>query len=156
MRREVGIALSRDPGAGASAARNAPGHSLPTTRPSRSSVELGASSRHVHELGSRPSSGAPGTGQLHLFEPPPPRRDDPYCVRCDVDTIWIDEPYMVHDEVWAATGLGELDGKLCIECLEKLLGRRLTPADFNEAPCNWDDETPRSARLRSRLAGRSS
>lgn len=66
------------------------------------------------------------------------------------------EHYMVTAEVWAAAGMPppkirmqyESDGDfLCIGCLEKRLGRILTPADFSNVPINepspWD--TPRLA-----------
>jgi hypothetical protein len=58
--------------------------------------------------------------------------------------------YMIHDSLWAAAGAG--DGFLCIGCLERRLGRRLTPADFTAAPINEADpwDTPR---LAARKAG---
>jgi hypothetical protein len=40
------------------------------------------------------------------------------------------EVYMVRDAVWAAAGILPFGGCLCIGCLERRLGRRLTPKDF--------------------------
>lgn len=73
------------------------------------------------------------------------------CVDCDWDTS--DEDYMVTDEVWQATGLGHHDGSLCIGCLEKRIGRRLTWLDFTAVPVNMGkgSEGSRSERLLSRL-----
>jgi hypothetical protein len=86
------------------------------------------------------------------------------CRDCDLDTVWAGMPngpweyYMVHDHVWAQTGLGPYDGMLCVGCIEFRLGRRLTPEDFTDAPVNDFLEVD-SPRLRSRKqepAGRSS
>ena len=41
------------------------------------------------------------------------------------------EFYWVHDKVWTRSGMGELDGSLCVGCLEARLGRRFRPKDFN-------------------------
>jgi hypothetical protein len=41
------------------------------------------------------------------------------------------EFYWVKDEVWSAAGMGELDGSLCVGCLEARLGRRLRRKDFD-------------------------
>jgi hypothetical protein len=40
------------------------------------------------------------------------------------------EVYTVFPWVWKASGLGDFDGCLCIGCLEKRIGRTLTPNDF--------------------------
>lgn len=40
------------------------------------------------------------------------------------------EVYMVKPAVWKAAGMGEMDGCLCIGCLEKRIGRMLVPKDF--------------------------
>jgi hypothetical protein len=69
---------------------------------------------------------------------------------------------MVHDEIWAAAHMAPNGGFLCIGCLERRLRRRLTPADFIDAPINNPAfrATPRYAwsyrtrRLRDRLLGR--
>jgi hypothetical protein len=75
------------------------------------------------------------------------------------------EWYIVHDHVWeqawpnskttgAATGTEyTCDEILCVGCLEKRLGRQLTPTDFVPG---WDDTTPpayMSKRLRNRAYG---
>lgn len=60
------------------------------------------------------------------------------CVDCGNGTsaFGLDEYFMVHAEVWAATGLGVGGGLLCIGCVEARIGRRLTAADFTGAPVN--------------------
>jgi hypothetical protein len=40
------------------------------------------------------------------------------------------EIYTVHESVWKAAGMEPFGGCLCIGCLEKRLGRILTPKDF--------------------------
>src|ERR1700682_327602 len=40
------------------------------------------------------------------------------------------EIYMIEPKVWEAAGMGPMAGCLCIGCLEKRLGRILTPTDF--------------------------
>ena len=68
------------------------------------------------------------------------------CLDCGVDTGAIDEDYMVTHELWARVNPGG-DGMLCIGCLEKRLGRELTPDDF------WLNSvsSPKSERLLKRL-----
>lgn len=58
------------------------------------------------------------------------------CVDCNVDTVAIDEYYMVHDRVWVASGLGKDDGCLCFDCLKKRLGRDLNSSDFTDCLLN--------------------
>lgn len=58
------------------------------------------------------------------------------CVDCKVNTAANDEYYMVHSHVWKQTGLGPHGGMLCIGCLEERIGRKLTSADFTDAPIN--------------------
>lgn len=60
-----------------------------------------------------------------------------------------DEIYMVHDAIWTAARAGY--GYLCIECLERRIGRQLARADFTSAPVNWQ-EGDRSPLLTDRLA----
>lgn len=43
---------------------------------------------------------------------------------------WQAEVYTVHDAVWSAAGMEPTGGCLCIPCLERRLGRTLTPEDF--------------------------
>jgi len=40
------------------------------------------------------------------------------------------EVYHIHPSVWWAAGMEPMGGCLCIGCLEKRLGRRLRPRDF--------------------------
>jgi hypothetical protein len=40
------------------------------------------------------------------------------------------EVYMVKTKIWKAVGMDAMGGCLCIACLEKRLGRTLTPRDF--------------------------
>jgi hypothetical protein len=60
--------------------------------------------------------------------------------------------YMVHDHLWAAAGMDEDGGCLCIPCLERRLGRPLTGADLKPAvPVNQPgcyEDTPRLAELK--------
>jgi hypothetical protein len=105
----------------------------------------------------------------------------PNCGDCDVDVNSIQEySYIVNDDVWVAAGMprsrtedeaeeitkryvdGEMTnaemfeafrsgGLLCIGCLEKRLGRSLTPADFDQAiPINADRER-QSLRVKARM-----
>jgi hypothetical protein len=57
--------------------------------------------------------------------------------------------YWVKDEIWAAAGMAELDGSLCIGCIEARLGRRLRPKDFNH-----DRHENKTAGSMSRLKSR--
>jgi hypothetical protein len=41
------------------------------------------------------------------------------------------EMFFVHDHVWRAAGMTDWSGCLCVGCLEKRIGRRLTPDDFS-------------------------
>jgi hypothetical protein len=54
------------------------------------------------------------------------------------------EMYMVHDKVWKKAGVEGYGGCLCIGCLEKRIGRRLKPKDFDrDHPFNKIPGTPR-------------
>lgn len=44
--------------------------------------------------------------------------------------------YMVLDDVWKAAGMSPDGGYLCVLCLERRIGRRLTPDDFDGCPMN--------------------
>jgi hypothetical protein len=71
-----------------------------------------------------------------------------------VDVIRRSERYMVHDVVWAASGLAKNDGKLCVGCLEQRIGRPLEPGDFTDCLGNqgyWR----RSRRLDTRMTQQS-
>ena len=71
------------------------------------------------------------------------------CLDCGVDTGRIGEHYMLIDETWSLTGLGKI-GMLCIEHVEKRIGRQLNPADFNNSYLN----RPRTGIISQRLFSR--
>lgn len=70
-----------------------------------------------------------------------------YCLDCSFDTNTNDEYYMVHDHVWKKAG--DIDGMLCIGCLEKRLDRKLNKLDFSPYPINTCFS--QSDRLRNRI-----
>lgn len=72
------------------------------------------------------------------------------CSDCGVDTDAINEYYMVLDDIWDQATRG-LDGHLCIECLERRLGRTLRAPDFSSRDVNTNADMPRSPRLTARL-----
>lgn len=80
-------------------------------------------------------------------------RDRYRCMDCGIDSDAIGEFYMVKREVWAtAVPTFERDGMLCIGCLEKRLGRELTPKDFTDCPLNTRDcKEMGSERLKKRM-----
>jgi hypothetical protein len=56
------------------------------------------------------------------------------CLDCDTED---GVSYIVHNHVWAMTGLGYADGVLCLDCLRRRLGRPLRLDDFPmEVPLN--------------------
>jgi len=55
---------------------------------------------------------------------------------------------MVRNEVWAIAGA---EGFLCIECLERRLGRRLQRDDFTSSRVNDPADPWHTARLLDRL-----
>src|SRR5262249_51890611 len=73
------------------------------------------------------------------------------CIDCGGD--YDEFGYMITDAVWAASGLVPNGGLLCIGCIERRLGRRLTRADFKLTAFRGVNEQPssRSLRLRNRL-----
>jgi hypothetical protein len=73
------------------------------------------------------------------------------CWDCNVNTLEIDEYYMVDDGVWeVATEDFGGDGMLCIGCLEARLGGKLVASDFPDLPINRG-VFPYSTRLQHRL-----
>jgi hypothetical protein len=52
-----------------------------------------------------------------------------------VDTGKIGEHYMLKDDVWFSVH-GSKKGMICLGCVEKRLGRRLVPDDFNDSHVN--------------------
>jgi hypothetical protein len=66
---------------------------------------------------------------------------------CDSTIDDRSEVYMVRDAVWKKAGMKPFGGCLCIGCLEKRLGRKLKPKDFDAHPVNG---MPGSRRLLKR------
>jgi hypothetical protein len=60
------------------------------------------------------------------------------------------EVYMVRDGVWKAAGMEPYGGCLCIGCLEKRIGRKLKPKDFDRNHVFNKSELPCTERLRDR------
>lgn len=58
---------------------------------------------------------------------------------------------MLRDEVWAEAN-PDIDGQLCISCLERRLGRTLTVADFSDRRVNTSATLRRIPRLIDRLS----
>ena len=58
------------------------------------------------------------------------------CMDCNVDTLEIDEYYMVRDHLWALA-TGDSEGMLCLDCLGVRLGRGLTEEDFTDCELNY-------------------
>jgi len=63
------------------------------------------------------------------------------------------EYYMLENEIWAATGMGQ-DGYLCIGCAETSLGRELAADDFKDARVNEPNPRTMTPRLLGRLGRR--
>ena len=60
------------------------------------------------------------------------------CVDCQTCTLCTGQYYMVKNEVWAAAGLGPVDGMLCLDCLGQRIGREVAYDDFTEiVPSCW-------------------
>lgn len=57
------------------------------------------------------------------------------CLDCHVDTGAIHEYYMLKNELWGRVNPA-LSGMLCLDCVEKRLGRPLFPVDFVDSPIN--------------------
>lgn len=70
------------------------------------------------------------------------------CNDCGVDTIEMNEYYMVQKDVWP---IGRKSGMLCIGCLERRIGRKLISEDFPFLPINYPDFFDQSDRLKDRL-----
>lgn len=71
------------------------------------------------------------------------------CLDCGIDTGKIGEHYMLIDKTWHLTGLRSI-GMLCVLDVEKRIGRKLNPADFNNSYLN----NPRTGMISQRLANR--
>lgn len=67
-----------------------------------------------------------------------PRELSNLCEGCGVDTLEIDEYYMVDFDMWKTVVPEEYQaGVLCIGCLEGYLGEELVSEHFIEAPVNY-------------------
>jgi hypothetical protein len=63
-------------------------------------------------------------------------RDEFNCVDCQINTLEIQEYYMIDKSIWNMAGLKK--GMLCIGCLEHRLKRKLSSTDFiDEAVNKW-------------------
>jgi hypothetical protein len=58
------------------------------------------------------------------------------CVDCGKNTFQTDDYYMVTHELWQKYGVGE--GMLCVGCIEKRIGHKLTREDLLNCPLNTD------------------
>jgi hypothetical protein len=59
------------------------------------------------------------------------------------------EVYFIRDAVWKRARMAPFDGCLCVGCLEKRLGRKLKPKDFDWShPFNYLPATERLLRRR--------
>lgn len=68
------------------------------------------------------------------------------CHDCGVGTVYIHEFYGVLDDVWAEATTARVRF-LCIGCLERRLGRILSPVDFKDVHRNGDYSERLAARL---------
>lgn len=60
------------------------------------------------------------------------------CRDCGVNTLRSGEYYMVSNSVWAATGIAPDEGMLCLDCVERRIGRLLEYRDFTAiVPPSW-------------------
>ncbi|MUM23187.1 hypothetical protein FZI91_15930 [Mycobacterium sp. CBMA271] len=73
------------------------------------------------------------------------------CLGCGLDMSTVDEYYMLQNDVWAQANPA-IDGNLCITCVEELLGRTLTAADFTDLPINTSTTKRRTQLLVDRLS----
>jgi hypothetical protein len=88
------------------------------------------------------------------------------CDDCGADTSphgGIGEHYMVHDAIWLQAGMSEPAAdrpptgpveNLCVGCIERRLGRRLTPSDFLDPPASRDPDCWLYANASARLLDR--
>lgn len=78
------------------------------------------------------------------------------CIDCSVDTVILNEFYMVCDDLWISAVQDQQDREqrvLCVGCLEVRIGRKLRASDFTDAPINKHKD--HSARLLDRLTASS-
>lgn len=70
------------------------------------------------------------------------------CKDCGVHTGIIGHYYMIHNELWDSLNV---QGMLCIGCVENRLGRRLNKDDFTDCPLNHGTVTYMAEELRERI-----
>lgn len=91
-------------------------------------VEAGiVTQQTVHDLPAQAEQAA------HEFRPGIPTLSWKRCVSCGQLAF---DPYMVKDDVWAASGLGPHGGQLHFTCLESRIKRPLRLDDFTDARIN--------------------
>jgi hypothetical protein len=73
-------------------------------------------------------------------------RDDSFPVTLTDDS----EVYIVKDSIWQRAGMEPWSGCLCIGCLERRIGRKLKPKDFDRNHVFNNPEWPCTERLRDR------
>jgi hypothetical protein len=85
----------------------------------------------------------------------PPRELEEFLMNhdgtCPITLTWDSEIYIVRNSVWKAAGMEPWGGCLWFGCLERRIGRRLRPKDFDRNHVFNSPEMPRTDRLRDRL-----
>ncbi len=71
------------------------------------------------------------------------------CLDCGKDTDKSEEYYMLWYRIWRSINY-KIDGMLCLDCVEKRLGRELVGEDFSKAPIN-ESQARRCPALAQRL-----
>jgi hypothetical protein len=95
---------------------------------------------------------APDMAEMSAEEPPMTREEaenitvTSLCADCGI-ACWPFEQYMVHDDVWAVSGMEPRGGDLCVGCLEERIDRALVASDFPAVPIN-DSREVDTVRLR--------
>ena len=91
----------------------------------------------------------------NTFPGAPPRELAEFLMKRDGDVpmaITVEcEVYIVKNKVWKAAGMEPWGGCLCVGCLEKRIGRKLKPKDFERNHVFYHPDLPRTERLRDRL-----
>jgi hypothetical protein len=58
------------------------------------------------------------------------------CSLCEIDTREIGDNFMLNFELWNMAGFADCCNFVCIDCVEVILDRQTTPADFLPCPAN--------------------
>lgn len=61
---------------------------------------------------------------------------DSKCMDCKIETMRNNNYYMIHNELWNKFATADGKGFLCVECLEKRMGRKLTKEDLTDCIAN--------------------